>query len=81
MPEHQMRSDPSTGALLLLKRRQALQKQADSTRQQAFNLENMKFALENATTQKEVVDGMAGASTDLKSMNEGLDIDKVEDVS
>ena len=68
------------GAILCLKRKKMYQAEVDKINNILANLEQQKFALENAATNAVVVGGMSAAKSALQQINKDMDVDTVTDV-
>lgn len=67
-------------ALRTLKQKKLYEKQRDSLYNQQFNIDQTKFATENARETVTMVDAMKSAQTELKSAFKEIDIDNIEDL-
>lgn len=65
---------------MLLKQRATYQKHSDSLLSQQFNLDQAKFAQENAKDTMTMVAAMKAASVELKAQQQEIDFNTIEDV-
>jgi len=66
-------------ALQCMKRKKMYEGQVEQLASQRANLENMKFTLENAALNRELVDAQRRGANELSGINAGMDAGKIDD--
>ncbi|KAG7370584.1 Snf7 family protein [Nitzschia inconspicua] len=74
------RANKNTVALHFMRKRKRLQGEIDAASQKLVNIEQAKAAIENAHTNKMIVDVLAGSTQLLKDLREGQSVQQVDDV-